>query len=141
MEKRYPTVFATVDVAILKDGKLLLGRKPHQDKFRFIGGFSDPAFDNSYEDAAIREAKEETQLTVRSVRYLGSARVDDPRYRGTPDCIITHLFVTEEWEGNPQASDDIAELRWFDVSSLSENDFVKEHDVLWKMFRARTDVK
>jgi bifunctional NMN adenylyltransferase/nudix hydrolase len=130
----YPTVFATVDIVIRKDGQLLLGRKAKQDKFRFLGGFSDPACDNSYEDAAIREAKEESDLTISKVRYLGSTRIDDPRYRGTEHCIITHLFLAEEWSGVPKASDDIAELKWFDESALSESDFVKEHDVLWRLY-------
>lgn len=134
MQERYPTVFATVDVVLKKDGKFLLGRKPHQQKFRFVGGFADPAFDNSYEDSAKREAKEETGLDVASVKYLGSTRIDDPRYRGTPDCIITHLFLAEEWEGSPVATDDIAELRWFDESEMNASVFVDEHHVLWELY-------
>ncbi len=134
---RYPTVFATVDVVIRKGNQLLLGRKPHQTKFRFVGGFTDPALDNSYEDAAKREAKEETGIDVQSVKYLGSTRIDDPRYRNTPDCIITHLFEATEWSGEPFASDDIAELKWFDRELLSVADFVEEHDVLWKLFCRR----
>ena len=134
MGAKYPTVFATVDVVIARDGKLLLGRKPTQTKFRFIGGFADPALDNSYEDSARREAKEETALDVNTVRYLGSTRIDDPRYRGTEDCIITHLFIAEEWSGEPKASDDIAELKWFDRDQLSAADFVEEHHVLWELF-------
>lgn len=134
-EKRYPTVFATVDVVIIRDGKLLLGRKANQEKFRFLGGFADPALDNSYEDAAIREAKEESALDISSVKYLGSARIDDPRYRGTPDAIITHLFLAEEWSGIEKASDDIAELKWFELSSVNENIFVPEHAVLLAMLQ------
>jgi bifunctional NMN adenylyltransferase/nudix hydrolase len=133
---RYPTVFATVDVVIRKGEKLLLGRKAHQSKFRFVGGFADPAFDNSYEDAAKREAKEETGIEVQTVKYLGSTRIDDPRYRGTPDCIITHLFEATEWSGEPVASDDIAELKWFDIMNLTQENFVDEHHVLWNLYLA-----
>lgn len=132
--KRYPTVFATVDIVIERDGKLLLGRKAHQQKFRFVGGFSDPAFDNSYEDSAKRETKEETGLIVSEVKYLGSSRIDDPRYRGTDDCIITHLFLATQWTGEPKASDDIAELKWFPEKEVNESTFVEEHHVLWKLF-------
>lgn len=130
----HPTVFATVDVVIKRNGQFLLGRKASQTKFRFVGGFADPALDNSYEDAAMREAKEETSLEVHAVKYLGSTRIDDPRYRGTEHCIITHLFLAEEWSGEPLASDDIAELKWFDEASLSESDFVNEHHVLWNLY-------
>lgn len=131
---RYPTVFATVDVVIRKGENLLLGRKAHQSKFRFVGGFTDPALDNSYEDAAKREAKEETGIEVKTVKYLGSTRIDDPRYRNTPDCIITHLFEATEWSGEPVASDDIAELQWFDSKQLTASDFVDEHHVLWDLY-------
>jgi bifunctional NMN adenylyltransferase/nudix hydrolase len=133
----HPTVFPTVDVIIRKEGKLLLGRKVSQKKFRFVGGFADPALDNSYEDAAKREAKEETNLDVHAVNYLGSTRIDDSRYRGTEHCIITHLFLAEEWSGEPLASDDIAEVKWFDELTLSEDDFVDEHHVLWKMYKSQ----
>jgi bifunctional NMN adenylyltransferase/nudix hydrolase len=133
---RYPTVFATVDVVIRKGEKLLLGRKAHQSKFRFVGGFADPDFDNSYEDAAKREAKEETGIEVHAVKYLGSTRIDDPRYRGTPDCIITHLFEAIKWSGEPVASDDIAELKWFDIMNLTQENFVDEHHVLWNLYLA-----
>lgn len=136
--KRYPTVFATVDVVIEHGGKILLGRKAHQEKFRFVGGFADPALDNSYEDAAKREAKEETSLLVSKVKYLGSTRIDDPRYRGTEDCIITHLFSAEEWEGTPVASDDIAELKWFSREMIAAETFVDEHHVLWELFCSAT---
>ena len=131
---RYPTVFATVDVVIRKGEKLLLGRKAHQSKFRFVGGFADPALDNSYEDAAKREAKEETGIQVEAVKYLGSTRIDDTRYRSTPDCIITHLFEATEWSGEPVASDDIAELKWFDSKQLTASDFVDKHHVLWDLY-------
>lgn len=134
MMNRYPTVFATVDVVIRKGDQLLLGRNAHQTKFRFVGGFSDPALDNSYEDAAKREANEETGIDVQTVIYLGSTRIDDPRYRNTPDCIITHLFEATEWSGEPVASDDIAELKWFKRSELSAEDFVDEHHVLWDLY-------
>jgi bifunctional NMN adenylyltransferase/nudix hydrolase len=138
-QKLYPTVFPTVDVVIEHGGKLLLGRKTNQQKFRFVGGFADPALDNSYEESAMREAKEETSLEVTTVKYLGSTRIDDPRYRGTEDCIITHLFYAKEWEGSPVASDDIAELKWFPREEITAETFVDEHHVLWNLFLASAD--
>lgn len=137
MTERYPTVFATVDVVIMKDNSLLLGRKVHQQKFRLIGGFADPALDHSYEDASKREAKEETGLDVSDVSYIGSTRIDDPRYRNTPDCIITHLFLAESWSGTPEASDDIAELKWFRSDELQAEDLVPEHEVLFHMMKEK----
>lgn len=129
---QYPKVFATVDVAIIDGDRILLGRKPTQDKFRFLGGFTDPT-DNSFEDAAKREVKEESGLDVEEVVYLGSCRIDDWRYRNEEDKIMTHLFTAKYTSGNPHATDDIAELKWFNIKDLKEEDFVKEQYPLFKI--------
>jgi bifunctional NMN adenylyltransferase/nudix hydrolase len=131
---QYPKVYPTVDVAILKDKQVLLGRKPNQNKFRFIGGFADPA-DSSYEEAAIREAEEETGIKVGNVKYLGSAKIDDWRYKSEEDKIITHLFSAEYVSGEAIAKDDISALRWFDISELDEAQIVDEHHILLQLFK------
>ncbi len=133
---QYPKVFATVDVAILDGEKVLLGRKPNQHKFRFLGGFTDPT-DDSFEDAAMREVKEESGLDVTDVVYLGSSRIDDWRYRSEEDKIMTHLFTAKYTVGNPQATDDIAELRWYNLKDLTEDVFVKEHYPLFKILKTK----
>ncbi len=131
---QYPKVYPTVDVAILKQDKILLGRKPTQDKFRFIGGFTDPA-DNSYEEAAARETLEETGITLGKMNYAGSAKIDDWRYRSEQDKIITHLFVATYQSGEPVATDDIVELQWFELAELKQEDLVNEHHVLFQLLQ------
>jgi bifunctional NMN adenylyltransferase/nudix hydrolase len=132
--KRYPTVYPTVDIGVYdyKTKRVLLGRKPTQEKFRFPGGFTDPT-DESYEHAALRELNEEVSLTVGldGLRYIGSVKIDDPRYRDNPfEKIITHLYIGFYSFGAPKAADDLAETRWFSLDELIENHqsiFVKEH--------------
>lgn len=133
---QYPKVFPTVDVAIMKGDEVLLGRKPHQTLFRFIGGFVDPT-DDSFEKAAQREAQEETGVEVGNLQYIGTARIDDWRYRNEVDKIITTLFTADYVLGNATAQDDIAELRWFKMKDLKEGDFVKEHQVLWGLLEEK----
>lgn len=133
---QYPKVFATVDVAILDGDRLLLGRKANQSKFRFLGGFTDPT-DNSYEDAAKREVEEESGLVVDEIVYLGSSKIDDWRYRSEEDKIMTHLFTAKYTSGNPQATDDIAELRWYPLNDLTEEVFVKEHYPLFAILKKK----
>lgn len=131
-KNQYPKVYPTVDVAIMDGQKILLGRKPHQDLFRFIGGFVDPT-DLRYEQAAIREAFEETGVEIADLEYAGSAQIDDWRYRNEDDKIITTLFKAKYISGNPVAQDDIAELKWFDLTQLKEENFVKEHRILFQL--------
>lgn len=73
VHNQYSKVFPTVDVAIMRGDEILLGRKSHQALFRFIGGFVDPTDDN-FEQAAQREAQEETGVEVGNLQYVGTAR-------------------------------------------------------------------
>ncbi len=127
---QYPKVFPTVDVAIMRGDEVLLGRKSHQTLFRFIGGFVDPTDDN-FEQAAQREAQEETGVEVGNLQYVGTVRIDDWRYRHEVDKIITTLFTADYVAGNANAQDDIAEIKWFKINDLTAEDFVVEHRVLW----------
>lgn len=97
--------------------QLLLGRKPNETLYRFIGGFSDPRSD-SFEADAKREVQEETSLNVEDVRYVGSLRVDDWRYRNEPDCIKTMLFTAQYTHGRPTPGDDIEEVKWIDLPDV-----------------------
>jgi bifunctional NMN adenylyltransferase/nudix hydrolase len=128
---QYPQCYATVDIAIFNEdnSKVLLGRKPKEDKFRFIGGFSTPT-SNSYEDDAIREVEEETHLVINYPAYIGSYLIDDWRYRSETNKIKTLFFVATHTSGIPQAGDDIAELKWFDIKKLKKVDIVEAHSVL-----------
>jgi len=135
---RFPTNYATVDVAILnEDGsKLLLGRKPYEDKFRFIGGFAEPT-SPTYEADARREVMEEAGIEITDPKYVTSMLVDDWRYRGEVDKIKTMLFLATHLSGKPTPGSDIAELRWFDWHALAEDSLVPVHQELFVYLRGR----
>ena len=118
----YAKLYPTVDIALLKDNEtmVLLGRKPHSDKWRFPGGFSDPT-DSSYEAAAKRELQEECgSVEVDKMEYIGSVKIDDWRYRKETDKIMTILFKTNLLYGRPEAADDLESLQWFKVNELED---------------------
>jgi bifunctional NMN adenylyltransferase/nudix hydrolase len=134
--RRFPTVYATVDIAVYDEEKnrVLIARKDNETRYRFPGGFTDPS-DASYEDAAVRELTEECgPIEVDNLVYLGSTSVDDWRYRETMDSVITHFYLCTYEKGEPVALDDIAEVKWFDVQKLREDMFVPEHRALFHMF-------
>lgn len=127
MQNRLPQTYSTVDVAVLRPGQILLAEKRQDEgRLRFIGGFLD-ATDVSDEAAARRELREEAgAFEAADWRCLGSARIDDWRYRGTPDGIMTRLFVTTHVFGRPEAGDDIDALHWVSRDTFRER-LIKSH--------------
>lgn len=125
---QYPTVYSTVDVAILNSkNEVLLGQKPDEINWRFVGGFVDIT-DSSDEAAAKREAYEETGLEIDSLTYLGSFPVLDWRYKGSKDkSIMTRFFSAKYIFGTPTPQDDIVNLKWFPISEQLSDILVSEH--------------
>lgn len=113
-----------VGVMILRDGKVLLGRrnddpkkadsKLHgEGKWTMPGGKMD--FGEGFEDAAFREVLEETGIRINKNKLkLISVTNDIARDAH----FITLGFVCEEFEGEPRLMepDEIVEWRWFDIS-------------------------
>ena len=135
----YAKVYPTVDIAVLNNNgtQVLLGRKHHAAEWRFPGGFSDPT-DENYEAAAKRELSEECgNIETGKMLYVGSAKIDDWRYRSEADKIITNLFKTNLIFGVPKAADDLAEVKWFNVNDLEEmiqnKQITEEHVLLVNM--------
>lgn len=120
-QNRYPIVYSTVDVVVKKDGKYLIGKKG--DKYCFVGGFVDCA-DKNIEASAVRELEEETGITqFDSISYLGSTKIDDPRYRGTKDSIMTHCFLVETPKDleNKIKDKEFSSFSWFTLKELEFN--------------------
>ena len=122
VESAYTRVNPTVDIAILDDKreKVLVARKLVEEQpygYRFIGGFVDPT-DTTLEEAARREAAEETGLEIDNLRYVASHNIPDWRYRGGPESVMTTFFVAEKLFGHEEASDDITELVWLDLDQV-----------------------
>lgn len=132
----YPTIYHTVDMAVVdkKNRKVLLGKKPGEKRWRFPGGFTDPSNMSDEEDAA-RELDEETCLTpgIENFHYIGSTNIDDWRYRNTRNKIRTSFFYVNYTFGVAKASDDLEEVKWFDLDNLTSEDFVLSHVPLFNM--------
>jgi bifunctional NMN adenylyltransferase/nudix hydrolase len=129
---RYPTAYNTVDVACVNnEGKVLLAKKPNENKLRFIGGFVDPS-DNSKERAAKREFSEETGgCEIGDLRYVCSQKIDDWRYRRAKDGIMSTLFVGTFIFGSPIPTDDICELSWVLINDLKKaSDKLELHNII-----------
>ncbi len=111
--KAYRNPFPTVDIIIeLAHGIVLVERKNEPFGWALPGGFVD--YGETLEDAAIREAREETSLDISNLRLLGcySDPARDPRQHN-----ISTVYVAEA-NGTPRAGDDAAHLEIFPLTAL-----------------------
>jgi bifunctional NMN adenylyltransferase/nudix hydrolase len=143
---QYSKVHPCVDITILDEShkKILLAKRPYEDSWRFIGGFATPQ-DESYEQTALRKLKQDAGgIEIDKLIYLTSIKVPDWRYRGEDDKIITNFYKTTYKGGTIQPSDDVSELKWFDLQYIAKNwvdsndevigPIVSEHKPLLKYF-------
>lgn len=132
----FPIVHPVIDVAILNDDEtqVLLGRKKDEVEYRFIGGFADVT-DENLEQTVRREAYEETGLEIGDIKYITSMKVRDWRYRSTTDrSIMTNFFKAKRISGHAVGADDIVEVKWFNIETLTPTNLVGEHgDLLSKL--------
>jgi ADP-ribose pyrophosphatase YjhB (NUDIX family) len=112
MERRrnpYPTVDIIIEIDA---GVVLIQRRNPPHGWAIPGGFVD--WGESLEEAAAREAKEETSLDIELVRqfHTYSDPKRDPRYH-----TITTVYIARA-QGTPQAADDAQFIGVFTASSL-----------------------
>lgn len=106
----------TVDVIIeIDDGIILIERKNEPHGWAIPGGFVD--YGESLEQAAAREAKEETSVDVKNLRqfhtYSDPSR--DPRFH-----TISTVYIAKG-RGVPKAQDDAKNLKVFKQNTLPKN--------------------
>jgi len=112
-----------VGVLILKDGKVLLGKRQASHG---AGTWSTPGghleFNETFEACALREAYEETGLTDLSIEriiYVGNERVYDKHFVNIG--LLAHWKSGEPFAAEPEKSRDWS---WFAPDELPENIFL-----------------
>lgn len=133
----YPRVIPAIDVAILNDkNQVLLAKKYDESNFRFIGGFvkvEDDDLDGSVKRVIHKEAGRD--INCGDFKMLFSTKVNDWRFRGENDKIMTNFYICQYLWGNIQASNDIMELKWFDIDTIKEPDIMADHQDILNKFK------
>ena len=111
--KSYRNPFPTVDIIIeFNGGIVLIERRNEPLGWALPGGFVD--YGETLEEAAIREACEETSLAISNLRLLGC--YSDPA-RDSRLHAISAVYAAEG-SGEPGAGDDAGNLAIFPLSRL-----------------------
>jgi len=113
--KSYLNPVPAVDIIIeVVGGIVLIERKNEPLGWALPGGFVE--YGETLEQTAVREALEETSLSINNLRLLGC--YSDPQ-RDPRQHTISTVYVARG-EGTPRADDDAKDLRVFPLSSLPE---------------------
>lgn len=113
--RQYRNPFPAVDIIIeISSGIVLIERRNPPYGWALPGGFVD--YGESLEDAAVREAKEETSLEVYDLRLLGC--YSDPSRDSRMHTIST--VYAAKGHGSPKAADDAVNLRIFMPNELPD---------------------
>jgi ADP-ribose pyrophosphatase YjhB (NUDIX family) len=122
----------TVDVIIrCGNGVILIKRKNPPEGWALPGGFVD--YGETLEDAAVREAKEETSLDVELIRQFHA--YSDPR-RDPRQHTITTVFIAKA-SGQAKAADDAADLDVFRADDLPGTIAFDHREILNDYFTGR----
>jgi len=145
-QNAFPYVKLCVDIACTlrqeEETFILLGKKPHENKWRLPGGMVDKK-DKTVEQAAMRELIEETGVAAEptALQYVGSFPVGDWRFKNAGEIgLMTALFTVPYQFGGVKAGDDLAEVKWVRLSK-AEREVVKSHKALVSAVRRHHNVE
>ena len=148
IQNQYDCIHPTVDIAVLKKDSnkvthVLFGlKKQDEGLIRFLGGFVQDSDieEDFYEKNAIREVSEEaTNIEIGNLKYIGTYKINDWRYRCEKNKIVTTFYMADLLFGNPIPGDDIDELRWIPIEKMFDENFsnqiVPEHQILFRVLK------
>jgi len=115
MNHKFPFI-ANLCYILNNNGEVLLQCKSRgfgAGKWNGPGGKQDPG--ETTEEAAIREVKEETDITVRNLKKMGELEfvfIDNEKSN-----FLTHVFICRDWEGSPKNLGE-GGLKWFKIEEV-----------------------
>ncbi len=110
---------------IVRDGKILFQRRTDNGRWGLIGGLME--LNETYEQAALREIREETGLEVRLQSFLGIFHNHNMVWSsGDAAHVVSAMFTADIVSGEPRIDEESYELRFFGRDELPEL-FAEDH--------------
>lgn len=143
MKEQHKNPTPTVDIIIEEASRILLIKRknePFKDHLALPGGFVNEG--EKVEDAAKREAQEETSLVVDLIDILGvySDPKRDPRGHNMSTVFIGRGLRNNRDEIKAVANDDAAEIEWINIEEVEDKELGFDHKHIlsdykrWKQF-------
>lgn len=118
---------------IVKEGNVLLLKKSKglfgEGKWNVPGGKIEPG--ESAGQAAVREAFEETRLTIAAPKHLGVVYFYKHGMREDPDW-IGEVFLSDNFNGRPESGRE-GVVKWFSVDSLPFEEMWEDDRYWWTL--------
>jgi len=117
--ERY-TLRAAVYLLLIKDGKILLGRRTNTSwrngQYSLIAGHLDP--DESIQTAMIRETKEEAGIAIKR----SDLKFVHVMHHVENEAYIDFFFTADAWQGDPHICEPekCDNMQWFDFDALPD---------------------
>lgn len=123
--KEYRNPTPTADIILQRDSKILMVRRkkdPFKGQLALPGGFINEG--ETAEEAARREAIEETTLEVEPIEILGV--YSDPK-RDPRKHIMSTVFVGIIVGGSDKAGDDAESIEWVELGNIEKQEIAFDH--------------
>lgn len=121
-------ILNAADALIMREGKILFQRRADNGKWGLIGGLLE--LNETYEEAAIREIREETGLEVKLESFLGIFHNHDMVWpNGDRAHVISACYTASIVKGEPRIDEESFELRFFgkdEIPPLFAQDHIEE---------------
>ncbi len=102
---------------ILRDDRILLQRRADNGLWGFVGGLVE--MNETYEQAALREIREETGLEVRLESFLGIYHNHHMVWsNGDAAHVISAMFTARILAGEPRTDEESLELKFFGADEM-----------------------
>lgn len=111
------TILLKGDMVCLGMKKIRFGR----GKWNGFGGKIGDHHEETPEEAAIREVKEEAGIDVEEIKFVGKINFYNPD--GTEDTVETFVFVANKWSGEIIETDEMRP-QWFMIKDIP-------YDLMW----------
>ena len=127
-------ILNAANAVISREGRILLQRRSDNGGWGLPGGILE--LDETYEEAAVREVREETGLDVRLTSFLGLFHNYDMMWpNGDRAHTICAVFTAEILRGEARIDGESLELRFFAREELPELCFPDHREAVDAYFR------
>ena len=124
-------------VLIIRDDKILFQRRTDNGKWGLVGGLLE--MNETYEEAALREAHEETGLEIKLDSFLGIYHNHNMVWsNGDTAHVISAYFTASIISGEPRIDEESYELRFFgkdEIPTLFAEDHIAALDAYFSGVR------